>query len=137
MNSAIDSAFGEVSRMCRQLIQEALGPIDDAINELIGDVNDYVGAGSIDGYAHIQGDTLRRLRIDAKVQFKIPEEMELQAYFEMLCYDSETDVGSAACLVAGEQQVEVKIGALDVPIDWISPDLRANLEVKFSMQTAP
>jgi hypothetical protein len=137
MNSAIDSAFGEVSRMCRQLIQEALGPIDDAINELIGDVNDYVGAGSLDGYAHIQGDTLRRLRIDAKVQFKIPEEMELQAYFEMLCYDSETDVGSAGCLAEGEQQVEVKIGALDVPLDWISPDLRANLEVKFSMQTAP
>ncbi|MBM3863760.1 MAG: hypothetical protein FJ385_07430 [Verrucomicrobia bacterium] len=137
MNSAIDSAFGEVSRMCRQLIQEALGPIDDAINELIGDVNVYVGAGSIDGYAHIQGDTLRRLRIDAKVQFKIPEEMELQAYFEMLCYDSETDVGSAGCLAAGEQQVEVKIGALDVPLDWISPDLRANLEVKFSMQTDP
>lgn len=137
MNSAIDSAFGEVSRMCRQLIQEALGPIDDAINELIGDVNDYVGAGSIDGYAHIQGDTLRRLRIDAKVQFKMPEEMELQAYFEMLCYDSETDVGSAGCLAEGEQQVEVKIGALDVPLDWISPDLRANLEVKFSMQTEP
>jgi hypothetical protein len=137
MNSAIDSAFGEVSRMCKQLIKEALGPIDDAINELIGDVNDYVGAGSIDGYAHIQGDTLRRLRIDAKVQFKIPEEMELQAYFEMLCYDSETDVGSAGCLAAGEQQVEVKIGALDVPLDWISPDLRANLEVKFSMQTSP
>jgi hypothetical protein len=137
MNSAIDSAFGEVSRMCRQLIQESLGPIDDAINELIGDVNDYVGAGSIDGYAHIQGDTLRRLRIDAKVQFKIPEEMELQAYFEMLCYDSETDVGSAGCLAEGEQQVEVKIGALDVPLEWISPELRANLEVKFSMQTAP
>ncbi len=137
MNSAIDSAFGEVSRMCRQLIQEALGPIDDRINGLIGEVNAYVGAGSIDGYAHIQGDTLRRLRIDAKVQFKIPEEMELQAYFEMLCYDSETDVGSAGCLAAGTQQVEVKIGALDVPLDWVSPDLRANLEVKFSMETLP
>ncbi len=137
MNSAIDSAFGEVNRMCKELIKESLGPIDDAINELVGDVNEYVGAGSIDGYAHIQGDTLRRLRIDAKVQFKVPEEMELQAYFEMLCYDSETDVGSAGCLAAGEQQVEVKIGALDVPLDWVSPDLRANLEVKFSMETAP
>lgn len=137
MNSAIDSAFGEISRMCKELIQEALGPIDEAIDELIGDVNDYVGAGSIDGYAHIEGDTLRRLRIDARVQFKVPEEMELQAYFEMLCYDSETDVGSSACLTEGDQQVEVKIGALDVPLEWISPDLRANLEVKFSMQTAP
>jgi hypothetical protein len=137
MRSAIDSAFGEVSRMCKELIKESLGPIDDAINGLVGDVNSYCGAGSIDGYAHIQGDTLRRLRLDAKVQFKIPEEMELQAYFEMNCYDSASDVGSAGCLAAGSQAVEVKIGALDVPLDWVSPDLRANLEVRFSMQTSP
>ena len=63
--------------------------------------------------------------------------MWIRVYFEMLCYASETDVGSAGCQAEGEQPVEVKIGALDVPFDWISPDLRANLEVKFSMQTAP
>jgi hypothetical protein len=137
MRSAIDSAFAEVSRMCKELIKEALGPIDDAINGLIGDINSFVGAGSIDGYAHIQGDTLRRLRLDAKVQFKMPEEMELHAYFEMNCYDAGSTVGSAGCLEAGEQAVEVKIGAIDVPLDWVSPDLRANLEVRFSMQTAP
>ncbi len=137
MRSAIDSAFAEVSRMCKELIKDALGPIDDAINGLIGDINSFVGAGSIDGYAHIQGDTLRRLRLDAKVQFKMPEEMELHAYFEMNCYDAGSTVGSAGCLEAGQQAVEVKIGAIDVPLDWVSPDLRANLEVRFSMQTAP
>lgn len=137
MKSAIDSAFGEVSRMCKELIKEALGPIDDAINELVGDVNKFVGAGSIDGYAHIQGDTLRKLRLDAEVEFKIPEKMTLQAYFEMNCFDAGSDVGSSACLSPGEQAVEVKIGALDVPLDWVSPDVRADLEVRFSMQTAP
>jgi hypothetical protein len=123
--------------MCRELIKEFLGPIDDAINGLTGDVNSYVGAGSVDGYAHIQGDTLRRLRIDAKVQLKVPDEMKLQAYFEMLCYDSSTTTGSSGCLAPGQQVLEVKIGAIDVPLDWISPDLRANLDVWFSMQTAP
>ncbi|MCF7675477.1 MAG: hypothetical protein K9N23_17695 [Akkermansiaceae bacterium] len=137
MRSAIDSAFAEVSRMCKELIKEALGPIDDAINPLLGDVNAFMGAGSIDGYARIQGDTLRCLRLDAKVQFKIPEEMELHAYFEMNCYDSSSDVGSAGCLAAGTQAVEVKVGALDVPLDWVSPDLRADVEVWFSMQTGP
>jgi hypothetical protein len=137
MRSAIDSAFNEVNRMCRELIKEFLGPIDDAINGLVGDINSYVGAGSVDGYAHIQGDTLRRLRLDAKVQLKVPDEMKLQAYFEMLCYDSETTTGSAGCLTPGQQVVEVKIGAIDVPLDWVSPDLRANLDVWFSMQTSP
>jgi hypothetical protein len=55
----------------------------------------------------------------------------------MNCYDAGSTVGSAGCLEAGEQAVEVKIGAIDVPLDWVSPDLRANLEVRFSMQTAP
>ncbi|WP_193214471.1 hypothetical protein [Luteolibacter marinus] len=135
MKSAIDSAFGEVNRLCKELIKEALGPIDEAINGLIGDVNDYLGAGSVDGYAHIQNDTLRKLRLDAEVQFKIPEEMTLHAYFEMNCYDSESDVGG--CVGPGQVAVEVKVGALDVPLDWISPDVRADLEVKFTMQTAP
>ena len=137
LRSAIDSAFAEVNRICRELIKESLGPIDDAINGLIGDINSVVGAGSIDGYAHIQGDTLRRLRIDAMVELKVPDDLKLQAYFEMLCYDSTTDTGSAGCLEPGEQVVEVRIGAIDVPLDWISPDLRANLDVWFSMQTAP
>jgi hypothetical protein len=137
LRSAIDSAFAEVNRMCRELIKEALGPIDDKINKLLGDVNDVVGAGSVDGYAHIQGDTLRRLRLDAMVELKVPDDLKLQAYFEMLCYDSTTDTGSTDCLAAGKQVVEVRIGAIDVPLDWISPDLRANLDVWFSMQTAP
>jgi hypothetical protein len=137
LRSAIDSAFAEVNRMCRELIKEALGPIDDAINGLVGDINDVVGAGSIDGYAHIQGDTLRRLRIDAMVELKVPDDLKLQAYFEMLCYDSTTDTGSVGCLEPGEQVVEVRIGAIDVPLDWISPDLRANVDLWFSMQTTP
>ena len=137
LRSAIDSAFAEVNRICRELIKEALGPIDDKINGLLGDVNSYVGAGSIDGYAHIQGDTLRRLRIDAMVELKLPDELKLQGYFEMLCYDSTTDTGSAGCLEPGEQAVEVRIGAIDVPLDWISPDMRANLDVWFSLETSP
>lgn len=137
LRSAIDSAFAEVNRLCRELIKEALGPIDDKINGLVGDINSVVGAGSLDGYAHIQGDTLRRLRIDAMVELKVPDDLKLQAYFEMLCYDSETDTGSAGCLEPGEQVVEVRIGAVDAPLDWISPGVRANLDVWFSMQTAP
>ena len=135
MKSAIDSAFGEVNRLIKELIKEGLGPIDEAINGLLGDVNDYLGAGSVDGYAHIQNDTLRKLRLDAEVQLKIPEEMKLHAYFEMNCYDSQNDSGG--CVGPGQETVEVKVGALDVPLDWVSPDVRADLEVRFTMQTAP
>ncbi len=140
VRSAIDSAFSEVNRVCKQLIRDALGPIDDTINGLVGDINDVVGAGSLDGYAHIQGDTLRRLRIDAEVELKVPDDLTLQAYFEMLCYDSQTSTGTSGetpCLEEGEKVVEVRIGAYDVPLDWVSPDMRADLGVWFSMKTEP
>lgn len=141
MRSAIDSAFGEVNRMCKQMIKKALGPIDEKINGLIGDINSVVGAGSIDGYAHIQGDTLRRLRLDAMVEIKAPDDLKLQAYFEMLCYSSTTSSGTdgslESCLNDGEEVVEVRIGALDVPLDWISPGIRADFGVWFTMQKAP
>lgn len=137
LHSAIDSAFSEASRMCKALVKKSLGPIDDAINGLTGDVNAYAGAGSVDGYAHIQGDTLRRLRLDAQLQLKVPKEMELQAFIEMKCYDSATDIDSGGCIAAGSQTVEVTMGALDVPLDWVSPDMRANVEARFAMRTSP
>ena len=135
LQSAIDSAFAEVNRLIKELVKEALGPIDEGIASLLGDVSKYVGAGSIQGYAHIQGDTIRRLRLDAEVELKVPDDLALKAYFEMNCFDSDSDVNG--CVGEGERAVEVKIGALDVPLNWISPDLQANFEVRFSMQTQP
>jgi hypothetical protein len=136
MRSAIDSVFTEMNRMCKALIKDFLGPLNDTINNLLGSVGGGIGAGSVDGYAHIQGDTLRRLRLDAKVQLKVPDEMKLQGYVEMLCYDSKTDTGTGTGdgLSVGDETVEVRMGAVDVPLDWVSPDLRANLDVWFAMQ---
>lgn len=138
LRSAIDSAFGEVNRLCKHLVKKALGPIDDTINGLLGEISSVVGAGSLDGYAHIQGRTLRRLRLDAMTKLKVPDDLKLQAYFEMLCYDSSTDSGNmGACLQTGEEVVEIKIGAIDVPLDWISPDLRGTFNAWFSMKNIP
>lgn len=131
MNSAIDSAFEQVTVMCRELVDEFIGPIDDAINGLAGDINQYVGAGSLDGYAHIQGDTLRRLRIDAEVLLKVPDDMSLKGFIEYNCYDSTTE--GAACVAAGSQTVEIKMGAIDAPLDWVNPGVKADLTVWFTM----
>ena len=140
MRSAIDSAFGEVNRICKQLIKEALGPIDDTIEALLGEVESVMSAGSVAGYAHIQGHTLRRLRLDAVVELKVPDELRLQAYFEMLCYDSQTSTGSSgesSCLQEGGKVVEVRVGAIDVPLEWLSPGMRADFGAWFAMETSP
>ncbi|BCX49495.1 hypothetical protein HAHE_34030 [Haloferula helveola] len=137
LRSGVDSVFEEVNRIVKDLIKESLGPIDDAINGLIGELNEFTGAGGVDGYAHIEGDSLKRLRIDAYWQMKVPDDLEFHAYVEILSYDSGDDFAASACLEPGVEALEVRIGVEDVALDWISPDLRASIGLKFSMETAP
>ncbi|MBB5352485.1 hypothetical protein HNR46_002731 [Haloferula luteola] len=135
MRSAVDSVFEEINRVIKDLIKESLGPLDDAINGLVGSINEFTGAGGIDGYAHVQGDSLKRLRIDAHWQMKIPDDLEFHAYVEILCYDSGDDFAPSACLAPGEKAMEVRIGVEDVGLGWISPELRASIGLKFAMNT--
>jgi len=136
MHNAIDGVFAEVQNLVRKVIDEALGPIDDAINGVLGDINKYLGAGSIQGSAQFNGNSLKRLRLDGEFQFKIPDDMGLHAYLEILCYESGDDFAASGCLKPGDKALEVKLGATDVNLDWISPDMRADMEVKFSMDTS-
>ena len=135
MRSAVDSVFEEINRVIKDLIKESLGPLDDAIAGLVGSINEFTGAGGVDGYAHVQGDSLKRLRIDANWQMKVPDDLEFHAYVEILCYDSGDDFAPSACLAPGEKAMEVRIGVDDVALGWISPDLRASIGLKFSMNT--
>ena len=45
--------------------------------------------------------------------------------------------GTETCSTGGGPATEVTLGAQNVDLDWISPDLRANVEVKFSFATTP
>jgi hypothetical protein len=67
------------------------------------------------------------------MQFELPEEMSLHVYLEILAYSSEDNFVESGCLQPGEKAVEVRIGAQDVAIEWIS-DIRINLEVKMSLK---
>jgi hypothetical protein len=120
VHGAIDQVYAEVNKIVREVVNKVLGDLEKQINGVIGPMADTVGAGSIDGYAHIEGDTLRRLRLDADVALRVPDPLQLKAYFEMMCYDSDTDhsLGSACPPAPGQRTVEVRIGALDIPLEW-------------------
>jgi hypothetical protein len=156
VHSAIDNVFAEITKMCAELTKKLLAPLDEEINKALGPVADVLGAGKVDGYAHVEGDTLRRLRIDAQVELSLPQKMNLKAYFEMSCFDSSTDNKGCEPTEPGQQTVEIRIGALDVPLDWSpAPDppaeevveavpgvelpdtqRRANIEVLFTIGRA-
>jgi len=128
----VSSVLSQVTDVMKEVISETIGALEDEINPLLGDVSSVMGAAEISGYAEINGDSLRKLRLDASMQLQIPDEMELNVFLEIISYTSED--ATNGCVEAGEKAVEVTIGATDVPFDWISDGLRASLSVKMSLK---
>lgn len=133
VHEAVDSVFQQVNVIIRDTLGQALSEIDNSINGLLGSVSNTMGAGRINGYAHIVGDSLKELRLDIYAQFKVPTEMEFNAYVLIRELDSESEENG--CILPGEKLTEVRIGAKDVDLSFISTDLTASVEAKFSFKT--
>ena len=132
VRSAVDGVFAEISGIIKKAIQDTVGALEDQINPMLGDVSKYVGTGDISGYVQFEGDSVRRLRLDGEFEFQVPDEMSLSAFLEIFVYRSGEDFDESACLKPGETALEATVGANSVPLDWLSPDLKADLSVKLS-----
>lgn len=135
VHEAVDSVFQQVNTIMRDTLGQALSEIDNSINGFLGPVSDTMGAGRINGYAHIVGDSLKELRLDIYAQFKVPTEMEFNAY--VLIRELDSDSEENGCIGEGEKATEVRIGAKDVDLSFISTDLTASVEAKFTFRTVP
>jgi hypothetical protein len=133
VTSSLQSVLAEITNVMKTVISDTVGALEDKINPLLGEVSNYMGSGEISGYAEFNGDSLRKLRLDAEMQFEIPEEMQLHVYLEILAYTSEDNFVDSGCIKPGEKMVEVRIGAKDVSVEWIS-ECKINLEVKLSLK---
>lgn len=134
IREGVDSFFQQVNRVIRDLISDSLAEVDNTIAGLADDVNSVLGAGRINGYAHINGDALKLLRLDLYAQLKVPSEMEFNAFF--LIKELDSDGTPAACLPTSGRATEVTMGATDVDVKWISDGLRANVDGKFTFDPA-
>ena len=136
ITSAVQSVLDQLSGVLKEVVAQTVGALEEQINPLLGQVSKYMGSGEISGYAEINGDSLRKLRLDAKMQFELPEEMSLHVYLEIISYSSEDNFVESGCIKPGEKAVEVRIGAQDVAINWIS-EISINLEVKMTLKNFP
>ena len=135
VHEAVDSIFQQVNAVIRDTLTSALSEIDNGINGLLGSVGSSMGAGRLNGYAHIEGDSLKELRIDLYAQFKVPSEMEFNAYLQIKELDSEN--GENGCIGKGEKATEVRIGAKDVDVNFVSCKAKVSVEAKFTFETVP
>jgi hypothetical protein len=134
INQSISSGFGEINRIINKVLADAL-PSDLSLTPMLGDVAEISAAGNLDGYAHINGDALRTLRLDAEFQLKLPDDFEFAGYLEINQLDSDGD-GSCSFGGEGEYAAEVKLGATDIPVSWTGDGLRFDVETKFTFDTA-
>ena len=131
---SVASILSQVSTVMKELISDTIGVLEDEINPLLGQVNEFMGAAEVVGYAEFNGDSLRKVRLDNRMQINIPDKMELNTFLEISCYTSEDQNGNGGCVDEGERAVEITIGATDVPFDWISDGLNASLNLKMSLK---
>lgn len=130
MHSALDSGIDALNDTLKDAIKDQLAGMDESINHLVGGkLDDIVGAGQIKGYAHITTDSLELLRLDGRFRWKVPEEMMLDAYLEIRSMNS---AGDNTCAGVASNATDVELGALDTPLEWISPGLRADVSAKFA-----
>ena len=129
IEESIDSAYQQLNKAMRDFISQYVSQLDDKINGALGDLGGSIGAGQIDGYAHIRNDSLTELRLDGKFQWSVPKKMDFNAYMVIKQLDSKQ---AGACGMAGAKLPEVTVGTTDMKMDMMKSTIRADIAVKIS-----
>jgi hypothetical protein len=127
----IDSGFQVANRIVRNVLAESIEDVNPAYANALGGLASCLGAADIDGYARLNGDTLRTLRLDMKARVDLMSEMKADFYLQIDCLQSE---GDEACSwgAAGEYYTEVRMGADNVEAEWLG-DMRLNVGLKCTL----
>ena len=91
----------------------------------------------IRGAPTFEGDSLRRIHLDAAIQMNLPDEMNFSAYMDIKELTSATT--PISCIPPGAPAAEVTIGARDVPLDWLGvtpgEPLKLSVEARWTLQS--
>jgi hypothetical protein len=131
LRTLVDSGFRVTNSIVRKVLAEA---IEEAVAEYIpalGTLDSILRGTNIDGYARINGDTLRTLRLDLGVDIDLMSRMKADFYLQIDCLQS---TGDEACSwgAAGSYYTEVRMGANNVEAEWLG-DMRLNVGLKFTL----
>jgi len=117
-----DVIVNQLTETLFQQINESIRKSLDSTSEIfsamkgVGLMSSSLGSAKIRGAPTFNGDALKKIRLDAKVKMKLPDDLDFNAYMQI----SELDSQSVAldCIPAGAPAAEIIIGAADVPLKW-------------------
>ncbi len=131
----IDNVFAELNKVIRDLLTAALQDLDESIVPFLDKLNGVIGTGKLTGYAHIVDDAIRYARMDAHLEWSVPEKMDFDGFIEIKQLNAE---GSGNACYANAPGVinEVTVGANHVPINWGAANLKADIYAKATFETS-
>jgi hypothetical protein len=130
MREVVDGVLEQADIAAREVIATVLGGVDKKLQGFLGDAGGVMAGAEAKGKAHIRGDSLTDLRLDVKVEFKAGKKaLKAHVFVEIKELNSENTPGG--CLPDGKQATEVTLGAKDIGVDWLYPDLRVNFATRF------
>lgn len=130
IRGAYDALFDQLNEAIKGVAAEALPDLSTKLDDFLGPFGGVVQGGGLEGYARINGDALRLLRLDLDLELNVPDPLAMHAYLEIRQQDSIGD-GSGCTTADGEPRTEVILGATDVPVHWLDADIELSLMTKF------
>lgn len=131
LRQAVDSGFQQINLVMEDAVSASLATLDRHIEPFLGDLQQVMGAGQVNGFAKIVGEAVPELRLDAKLQWRVPDPLEFRGFILIKQKSSEGDRGS--CYGPGANVTEITVGAEDMAIDWLGEGIRADIGAKFSL----
>ena len=133
VRSQVEAVFAQLETAVRDQLAGLLAGLDLGIDaSLFPPFDEFAGYGEIDGHLAILGDRADLLRLDAYLDLKAPESMKFHGFLQLKALRSQ---GLGGCDYGGEEVNELTLGAIDVPFEWLSPDLRMDVETSFSFSS--
>lgn len=91
----------------------------------------------IRGAPTFEGDSLRKIHLDAEIKMNLPNKMKFMAYLDIKGLNFATT--PISCIPPGGPSAEVTLGAKNIPLDWLGVTtggpLARNVEARWTLQS--
>lgn len=117
LDELMDTLFDQINGAIRDALADQItGAQDGALQAVKGLASGSFLSAKIRGSPTFNGDSLRKIHLDAAIQVNLPDPMNFNAFMEILELDSQSV--PLDCVPAGAPAAEVTLGATNVKLDW-------------------
>lgn len=140
LDQLMDVLFDQVNRSIRNGLESFIAGAGDSVFQKMkgsGLLSGSLLSAKIRGAPTFEGDSLRKIHLDAAVKMNLPDELNFTAYMDIKELNSATT--PVSCIPPGAPAAEVTLGARDIPLDWLGvtggTPLTLSIEARWTLQS--